>query len=108
MSVQILGSKEWNELFDSDTIACFLCGGMFQHSERVIHWMGTAGPKCSTLPFIPEDPTELKVVDALTKRGLWPALDIFLHVNCVPAFCRRILQDWEMATERRLKMVEGD
>ena len=75
---------------------CFLCGTTFVSSERVIHWMGRGGPKLDKLPFIPDDPLSLLIVDALAKRSSFaPAFDIFLHPECMGSFSRRILDNWD-------------
>ena len=97
MSVFVVGSKEWCDYIGDTDAVCFLCGNMLKKSEEVVHWMGSGGPKVQGLPFVPKEPESLMVLDALAKHsgGLAPALNIFFHLNCVPSFCRRILQDWE-------------
>lgn len=88
--------KEWQEYMGEEKGACFLCGIQFSPSEHVVHWTGNGGPRLDKLPFIPDDPLSLLIVDALVKRsGFSPAFDIFLHPTCMPAFGRRILENWE-------------
>ena len=102
MSVLTVGSQEWLEWGRGDT-CCFLCGIALLNGEEIILWSGCASPEKIVLPFIPENPKELLLVDALGKQsgGFQPALDIYFHIDCVPSFCRRILQDWERIRENK-------
>ena len=100
MSVQVVGSPFWIQAFDEIEYSCFLCGETFKLNEKVIHWMGCGGPVLTSIPKELLDkmgttPVGLFTADTLIKRGLAPANDIFFHPNCVPSFCRRVLEDWE-------------
>jgi hypothetical protein len=95
MSVQIVNSEFWNQWYGKEPKVCFLCGELLRDSEKVIHWMGSGGSKFKEAPFIGDTPQEHLVIDKLLKNGMRPALHIFWHVDCVPSFCRRILQDWD-------------
>ena len=96
MSIQTIGSQTWTGFIAEPDTVCFLCGKILEQGEQVIHWMGAGGPECDRLPFTPNDADKLLIMDELLKRGgMAPALDICFHPNCVPSFCRRILQDWE-------------
>ena len=100
MSTQVVGSKEWETHFGDIDRVCFLCAEGFAKSEQVVHWMGAGRPQLKRLPFTPNGPQELKVMDALLKRGMSPALHIFFHADCVPTFCRRILEDFDRVKGR--------
>jgi len=89
-----VGNGEWDEWEYPD--CCFLCGKQFEHSEPVVLWAGIKSHKKHALPFIPADPALLMGLDRIGKEsGFQEALAICWHVDCVPSFCRRILQDWE-------------
>lgn len=96
MSIIKVDSNEWRE-WGRGEACCFLCGRALQSGEDVILWSGCASSEKVILPFVPYNAQELMMLDNLSKAsgGFQPALDIYFHIDCVPSFCRRLLQDWE-------------
>jgi len=94
MSLIEIGSVEWKE-WEHNGIVCFLCGEKFNESEVVVLWSGIVGEKVKGSPFTPNNPQDYLVLDALCRGGVQVQQNLYLHRNCVPSFCRRLLQDWE-------------
>jgi len=94
-----IGNGEWDEWGYPN--CCFLCGNKFEYMEEVILWSGVIEATKITLPPNLPSPQAVLLWDDIGKKlgGFQEALAICWHIDCVPSFCRRILQDWEKEQE---------
>jgi len=75
-----------DETWPADGNVCFFCGRPV--NGHVVHWMGAAGPPPTADDLQP-------ALRPLARRlgGVAPALDIFLHPDCVLDWLPRLLRD---------------
>ena len=92
---QDIGNGAWDEWTMPE--CCFLCGKPFHTGDELISWCGCLESEKMAFPFASRDIHEMSLMDGLAKKsgGFQKALTIAFCVDCVPSFCRRLLQDWE-------------